>query len=159
MLFFKKIDFLLEWLIKAKPTTKNMSNECPICYDEIAKDKGVRCCNGHEVCEKHFIQRAKAIYNEGRKAFGDDDVHRCFICRCDMDDELFSPSYHKLLVLTQAFGLCKLRGHSQKYAHVVYDKFIFISKADDSILTDNQKLMKKMMNENSQYVDRKLGSD
>ena len=57
----------------------------------------VTCCNGHKVCEKHYLQRAKAIYEEGRRAFHDDDVHRCFLCRTSMCNDLFSDRYHTVI--------------------------------------------------------------
>ena len=95
----------------------NGQKECPICYDFIKKGKGVKCCNGHECCEKHFIERAKAIYEEGRMACYHDNFQKCFMCRKEMEDELFSEEYLKLLKLTQRIGMCKHMNLSNNQIH------------------------------------------
>jgi hypothetical protein len=59
--------------------TSATENECPVCYDPCAK-LSVTCCNGHTICEKHYLQRYKAIYEDGRLAFGDDGVHSVVSC-------------------------------------------------------------------------------
>ena len=92
----------------------NGATECPVCYDIIKEGKGVKCCNGHEICERHFIERARSIYDEGRLAFHGDDFQKCFLCRTPMEDERFSGAYFKLLRLTQAFGIGKMAGRSHK---------------------------------------------
>ena len=71
---------------KGYSTMPSSDNECAV----------VTCCNGHKVCEKHYLQRAKAVYEEGRLAFVDNDVtcaQRCFLCRTDLDDDGFSDKY------------------------------------------------------------------
>ena len=37
---------------------------CPVCYDDVPIAKTVSCQHGHRTCEKHHIQRAKAMYEE-----------------------------------------------------------------------------------------------
>ena len=91
-----------------------MALQNALCYDIIKKGKGVKCCNGHEICERHFIERARSIYDEGRLAFHGDDFQKCFLCRTPMEDERFSGAYFKLLRLTQAFGIGKMAGRSHK---------------------------------------------
>ena len=75
-----------------------MEAECAICLEPCSK-LSVKCCNGHEVCEKHFLQRYKAIYEEGRLAFKGDNAQRCFVCRQKMHDNEFSDTYFKNLRL------------------------------------------------------------
>ena len=31
---------------------RNGATECHVCYDIIKEGKGVKCCNGHEICEE-----------------------------------------------------------------------------------------------------------
>jgi hypothetical protein len=97
--------------------------ECPVCYDTIKPGKGVKCEHGHSVCERHFIERAKSIYSEGKFAFQDDEcsLQRCFMCRVDMPDELFSKQYFKLLHITQIFGMGKAHGLTNEDNHNVYE--------------------------------------
>jgi hypothetical protein len=114
-----------------------MSKECPICYDFIKK--GVKCCHGHEVCEKHFIERARAIYEEGRLACHHDHFQKCFICREEMGDDRFSESYHNLLRLTQFLGMAKHMGLSK-------DEIYYKLKLMRELENDKEK-MKKMKKE------------
>ena len=64
-------------MTSAESTKKEL--ERAVCMEPCA-ELSVTCCNGHMVCEKHFLQRAKAIYEEGRYAY-DDKVQRCFLCK------------------------------------------------------------------------------
>ena len=73
-------------------------NECVVCMEPCAK-LSVLCCNGHRVCEKHYRDRAKAIYEEGRLAHGDDKVQRCFLCRTDIKDDNFSKDHFKKSII------------------------------------------------------------
>ena len=82
-------------------------NECVVCMEPCA-ELTVSCCNGHRVCEKHYLHRAKAIYEEGRMAFHADNVQRCFLCRTDIQDDKFSEEHHKRLHIIQAYGMFKL---------------------------------------------------
>ena len=82
-------------------------NECVVCMEPCA-ELSVSCCNGHRVCEKHYLHRAKAIYEEGRLAFHDDDVQRCFLCRTNIEDDKFSEEHFKLLHIVSAYGLFKI---------------------------------------------------
>ena len=88
-------------------------NECSVCYGPYAK-LSVTCCNGHVVCEKHYLQRYKAIYEEGRTAFNNDDAQRCFMCRSDIEDESFSKTYFNLLNIVIAQGVCFKYGITDK---------------------------------------------
>ena len=98
--------------------------ECPVCFDIIKPGKGVKCQNKHTVCEKHFISRAKAIYSEGAFAFQDEstDLHRCFMCRCDIPDTSFSNQYFKLLHITQCFVMGQSAGKSKDYCHRMWEE-------------------------------------
>ena len=96
--------------------------ECPVCFDIIREGKGVMCPNKHHCCEKHFISRAKSMYEEGNMAFQNKETtsQRCFMCRCDMPDMLFSNNYLKLLTLTQCFALGNLSGKTKKQCHAIW---------------------------------------
>lgn len=89
-------------------------HECPVCMETVKQEKMVMCKNGHRVCEKHQLERIRAIYQEGRTAFGgfdDDDSgegQKCFMCRCNMGDHLFSDQYFRMLRLIQAIEIPKL---------------------------------------------------
>lgn len=84
-------------------------HECPVCMEMVAEEKMVMCQNGHRVCEKHQLERIRAIYQEGRPAFnGGGQGQHCFMCRCNMKDDLFSDQYFKLLRLIQSIELPKL---------------------------------------------------
>lgn len=84
-------------------------HECPVCMEMVAEEKMVMCPNGHRVCEKHQLERIRAIYQEGRPAFhGNGQGQQCFTCRCDMKDDLFSPQYFKMLRLIQCIELPKM---------------------------------------------------
>jgi len=88
--------------------------ECPVCMETVPEEKMVQCCNGHRVCEKHQLQRIRAIYQEGRSAFNQIEGcengkgQHCFVCRCVMSDSLFSVNYFKMLRLIQAIEIPKL---------------------------------------------------
>ena len=84
-------------------------NECVVCMEQCA-ELSVLCCNGHRVCEKHYLHRAKAIYEEGRLAFAEDEVQRCFLCRADIDDDKFSDRHHIVMSIVIADGLFKQIG-------------------------------------------------
>ena len=43
--------------------------ECHVCMEKIDGDKMVTCENGHSCCQKHHLERIRAIYQEGRFAF------------------------------------------------------------------------------------------
>ena len=79
-------------------------NECPVCFGPCAK-LSVTCCNGHAVCEKHYLQRYKAIYEEGRDAFGTDHAQCCFLCRSHIEDNRFSKTYFDLLKMVVCQGI------------------------------------------------------
>ena len=80
-------------------------NECVVCMEPCA-ELSVSCCNGHKVCEKHYLHRAKAIYEEGRLAYHEDDVQRCFLCRTGIEDDEFSNKHHKVMTIV-ADGMMK----------------------------------------------------
>ena len=63
----------------------------------------------HTVCEKHFVQRIKAIYEEGRYAFDTNEAQRCFLCRTHMEDKRFSATYHKNVKVAILFGLVTIK--------------------------------------------------
>ena len=81
-------------------------NECVVCMEPCA-EFSVSCCNGHKVCEKHYLHRAKAIYEEGRLAYHEDDVQRCFLCRTGIEDDEFSNKHHKVMKIVVADGIMK----------------------------------------------------
>ena len=79
---------------------------CHVCLCDVPTSKVATCRNGHSCCEKHHIQRVKAIYESGEYAFDDPDPENgsggaqgqmCFMCRCSMRDECFSQTYFKML--------------------------------------------------------------
>jgi len=95
-----------------KETTKarrQMQSECPVCYEQCAK-LSVTCCNGHAVCEKHYLQRCKAIYEEGRFAFETGMAQCCPMCRVSVCDSEFSKVYFTNLKLVIVQGLLKKAG-------------------------------------------------
>ena len=93
----KKIDLKFENNIICKFTSKMSHQECSVCYEPCAK-LSVTCCNGHTICEKHYLQRYKAIYEEGTNPFDDDnDSQICFFCRTEINDDAFSPIYFRNL--------------------------------------------------------------
>jgi hypothetical protein len=92
-------------------------NNCHVCYEEIAEGKGVTCENGHSCCQKHHLERVRAIYQEGCSAFGTpsligektgDSGQCCFICRQGIPDNLFSENYKKCLLVIQAIEIPKM---------------------------------------------------
>jgi hypothetical protein len=62
------------------------------------------------------------MYEGGDRAFGNQETssQRCFICRSNMDDKLFSQQYFKLLHITQVFCMGKKLGHSNDSIHKRY---------------------------------------
>ena len=84
---------------------------CHVCLGDVPTCKVAKCPNGHACCEKHHIQRIKAIYEGGQKAFGDDPNERigqrCFMCRAIMPGALFSERYFRMLRITQAVEVPK----------------------------------------------------
>jgi hypothetical protein len=86
--------------------TKN-ELECVVCMEPCA-ELSIMCCNGHMVCEKHYLQRAKAIYEEGRSAFSNkENVQRCFLCRTDIPTYKFSDKHNKIMDVIIADGEIK----------------------------------------------------
>lgn len=89
-------------------------HECPVCMEMVSEEKMVQCQNGHRVCEKHQLQRIRAIYQEGRSAFNEIEGcengkgQHCFVCRCVMGDSRFSVNYFKMLRLIQAIEIPKM---------------------------------------------------
>jgi hypothetical protein len=94
---------------------------CPVCLDDVPKHKSVRCPNGHWCCEKHHIQRIKAVYETRKSAFDSGVAQHCFECRCHIPDELFSNTYHKLLFLTQLVELPKMF-HRKRFTNEEIEK-------------------------------------
>jgi len=86
--------------------------ECHVCMEMIDSDKMVTCENGHSCCQKHHLERIRAIYQEGRFSFTDDEGggQHCFMCRCSIGDDRFSPAYFKNLHVIQAIELPKMIG-------------------------------------------------
>lgn len=81
---------------------------CHVCLGDVPTCKVTKCPNGHACCEKHHIQRIKAIYEGGKYAFSDGGSGQCcFMCRAGMPDALFSQTYFKMLDLTVAIELSK----------------------------------------------------
>ena len=72
--------------------------------------------NGHSCCQKHHLERVRAMYQEGRSAFGGlfgcegDSGQHCFMCRCAIGDARFSPSFFKVLRVIQAVEIPKMMG-------------------------------------------------
>ena len=97
-----------------KETTKarrQMQSECPVCYEQCTK-LSVTCCNGHAVCEKHYLQRCKAIYDEGRLAYGKGKMGQCCpVCRKKVPDREFSTVYLTNRKLVVSEGALKHGGH------------------------------------------------
>jgi len=105
--------------------------ECSVCYEPCAK-LSVTCCNGHTICEKHYLQRYKAIYQEGRQAFHDDNAQSCFLCRTEIGDDEFSLTYHKNMKLVICQGmLTKNRRYSNKNFHIMWKKRSQESKGEE----------------------------
>lgn len=84
--------------------------ECHVCMEKIDSDKMVTCENGHSCCQKHHLERIRAIYQEGRCAFEDGQGQHCFMCRCSLGDHRFSSAYFKNLRVIQAVELPKMMG-------------------------------------------------
>ena len=86
---------------------------CHVCLGDVPTCKVAKCPNGHACCEKHHIQRIKAIYEGGKYAFSDGAGNPggsgqcCFMCRADMPGALFSQTYFRVLDLTVAVELSK----------------------------------------------------
>ena len=77
-------------------------NTCHVCYDKVSK--GVTCENGHTCCQKHHLERIRAIYQEGQLAFDSMGQH-CFICRCPIKDDRFSKEYFNCLKVIITIGV------------------------------------------------------
>ena len=82
--------------------------DCPICLEQVPKTKCVSCPNGHSCCEKHFLQRTRAIYEEGDLVYGERDGQQCFLCREPIDEDVFSDVFWKNMSLIQYLGLQKI---------------------------------------------------
>ena len=80
--------------------------KCPVCFEECAK-LSATCSNGHTACDKHWIQLYKAIYEDGKHAFGQTCAKRCFICRVHIPDSTFSDAYFKNLKTVQIISMTK----------------------------------------------------
>ena len=80
---------------------------CHVCLGDVPTCKVTKCPNGHACCEKHHIQRIKAIYESGKRAFHGGGGQECFECRADMPDSVFSENYKKLMRVTVAVELSK----------------------------------------------------
>jgi hypothetical protein len=96
---------------------KEIDNTCHVCYEEVPEGKGVTCENGHTCCQKHHLERVRAIYQEGRSAFEgmgtkveNANGQDCFMCRCYLPDALFSLSYFKCLTVIQTIEIPKMHG-------------------------------------------------
>ena len=90
--------------------------ECAVCM-ELCAELSVTCCNGHKVCEKHYLQRAKAVYEEGRYAFGGEGrVQRCFLCRARIPDNKFSDQHHKIMEAIVVDGVLKINENAYRRA-------------------------------------------
>ncbi len=78
------------------------THSCHVCMEIIDESKLVCCPNGHHCCQKHHLERIRAIYQEGREAFGSGSGQTCFMCRGEIPDSSFSKGYFKNLMLIQA---------------------------------------------------------
>tara|TARA_R110000787_G_C13182188_1_gene421995 strand:+ start:65 stop:571 length:507 start_codon:yes stop_codon:yes gene_type:complete len=99
------------------PYTVIDEKECHVCYEKIPKGKEVTCENGHSCCQTHHLERVRAIYQEDQSAFGglgnfvneqNESGQCCFMCRCNIDDNLFSTNYFKVLQVIQAVEVPKM---------------------------------------------------
>ena len=108
-------------------------NDCPVCYDLCAK-LSVTCCNGHSICEKHYLQRYKAIYEEGRMAFSDNHAQCCFMCRSHIEDSRFSKIYFDLLKMVVTQGILNKSGinTSANFHKVLEARKANLSEEDES---------------------------
>ena len=111
---------LSEAAVEPKP------DECHVCYKPFTlahamSTETVTCPNGHICCQRHHLERVRAIYQEGNpSAFaggedGSGTAQHCFMCRCDMKDDLFSPSYFRCLAVLQLIEIPKMyqkKGHN-----------------------------------------------
>ena len=89
--------------------------DCPICFEKC-NPCYVQCPNGHTCCERHHVERIRAIYEGGGRAFGSNAQH-CFECRTSIPDSSFSPKYFNLLKVTVLFTLKKgSKGEIYRYA-------------------------------------------
>ena len=95
-----------------------MSVHCPICFEDVCEAKTVCCPNGHRCCEKHHIQRIKAVCETGKIPFIEDGcmAQKCFECRSNIPDNSFSETYFKMLCVTLTIELNKQCG--KKVSHV-----------------------------------------
>jgi hypothetical protein len=89
---------------------KKGDDTCHVCYEKNEPLKMVVCENGHTCCQKHHLERVRAIYQEGRSPYQDESAQKCFMCRCDMPDELFSDMFFNVLRVIQAVEIPKMMG-------------------------------------------------
>ena len=102
----------------------NETAYCHVCLGDVPTCKVAKCPNGHACCEMHHIQRIKAIYESGKRAFHGGGGQMCFECRADMPDSVFSENYKKLMRVTIAVELSKqVAGRRMTNEHVA--KFIW----------------------------------
>ena len=104
-----------------------------ICYETPKEGKEVVCVNGHLCCQKHHLERIRAIYQEGRNAFGyggegeeveDASGQQCFMCRVFIEDDRFGESYFKCLRVIQFNELSKrIMGAHTKFNHKDFKKY------------------------------------
>jgi hypothetical protein len=101
-----------------------ISPDCHVCYDPILDilkqgHQVIRCCNGHSCCEKHHLERIRAMYQSDQMAFGgedDDDSgmgQTCFECRVKMPDQKFSRKFMVMLNFIQAVEIPKLMARTR----------------------------------------------
>ena len=98
--------------------------DCPICFEKC-NPCYVQCPNGHTCCERHHVQRVRAIYEEGgipaaaaaraiyeeggipAAAACSSNAQHCFECRTYIPDSSFSQKYFDLLRVLFATLLVK----------------------------------------------------
>jgi hypothetical protein len=106
-----------DYLALSEPNLSYYANkECHVCYEKISAEKAVTCKNGHTCCQKHHLERVRAIYQQGDTAYGGMDDRggnngqNCFMCRCEIGDARFSRSFFKVLRVIQAVEIPKMMG-------------------------------------------------
>ena len=128
-----------DYLALSEPNLSYYHNkECHVCYERVPEEKSVTCCNGHTCCQKHHLERIRAIYQEGQSAYGgagsrsnghSGEAHgqMCFMCRCPIGDARFSVNFFKLLKVIQAVEIPKMYGHDVRpeiVMEVMPDSFV-----------------------------------
>ncbi len=92
-----------------------MSVECHVCMENVPCNKVVTCVNGHSCCQKHHLERIRAIYQEGRNAYTEGGTGQsCFMCRVPIGDNHFSHVFFKNLHIIQAIEIPKMMGVTSK---------------------------------------------